>query len=130
MQRLRAALALFIVLALCAGASVATAQRAAERFIPLGQSPGVSGRLSVIGTIVAVDREQRRIELSGSAGRVSVTLRDSTSIWIDRHELGLGAARGSFDDCRESVLAEVKYADPDTRQVAEWIKLRARAAEP
>ena len=80
MQELRAAVALVAVLA---GASAADAQRATERFIPLGQSPGVSGRLSEIATIVAVDVEQRRIDLAGSAGRVSVTLRDATSIWID-----------------------------------------------
>jgi hypothetical protein len=55
---------------------------------------------------------------------------DTTSIWIDRSELGLGAAAGSFEDCQQGRSAEVKYADPDKRQVAEWIKLRARAAEP
>lgn len=128
MRKLRAAVAL--VAALLAGASAADAQRATERFIPLGQSPGVSGKLTVIGTIVAVDAEQRRFYLAGPTDRGSVTLLDSTSIWIDRHELGLGAATGSFEDCQEGRAAEVKYADPDTRQVAEWIKLRARAAEP
>jgi hypothetical protein len=127
MQRLRVAVALSAVLA---GASAAAAQRATERFIPLGQSPGVSGRLSAIGTIVAVDAERRRIQLAGPTGPLSVRLLDTTSIWIDRHELGLGAAAGSFEDCQEGRVAEVKYADPDTRQLAEWIKLQARAAEP
>jgi hypothetical protein len=128
MRELRTAVALSA--ALLAGASAADAQRATERFIPLGQSPGVSGRLSAIATIVAVDAERRLVQLAGPAGRVSVTLRDTTSIWIDRHELGLGAAAGSFEDCQEGRVAEVKYADPDTRLLAEWIKLQARAAEP
>jgi len=128
MQRLRVAVALSAVL--LAGASAADAQRATERFIPLGQSPGVSGRLSTIATIVAVDAEQRRIQLAGPAGPISVTLRDTTSIWIDRHELGLVAAAGAFEDCQQGRVAEVKYADPDTRQVAEWIKLQERAAVP
>ena len=128
MRRLRVAIALSA--ALLAGASAADAQRATERFIPLGQSPGVSGRLSAIGTIVAVDAERRRIQLAGPTGPLSVMLLDTTSIWIDRHELGLSAAAGSFEDCQEGRVAEVKYADPDTRQLAEWIKLQARAAEP
>jgi len=128
MRRLRVAIALSA--ALLAGASAADAQRATERFIPLGQSPGVSGRLSAIGTIVAVDAERRRIQLAGPTGPLSVMLLDTTSIWIDRHELGLGAATGSFEDCQAGRVAEVKYADPDTRQLAEWIKLSARAAEP
>lgn len=125
MQRLGLAGALAV--ALVAGASVAFAQRATERFIPLGQSPGVSGTLTSIGTIVAVDREARRISLEGPAGRVTVALRDSTSIWIDRHERGLGATTGAFADCQEGRTAEVKYADPDTRGVAEWVKLREPA---
>jgi len=114
-----------LVSALLACASVASAQRATERFIPLGQSPGVSGKLTSIGTIVAVDPAARRISVEGPSGRVTVALQDSTSIWIDRHESGLGAATGSFADCHEGRMAEVKYADPDTRQVAEWVKLRA-----
>jgi hypothetical protein len=113
-----------LVVALLAVASVAHAQRATERFIPLGQSPGASGKLTVIGTIVAVDPEKRQIRLEGPAGRVTVALLDSTSIWIDRHEVGLGAATGSFADCHQGRMAEVKYADPDTRQAAEWVKLR------
>jgi hypothetical protein len=120
MRRVAAAFALLG--ALLAGAG--HAQKATERFIPLGRSPGVSGTLTSIGTIVTVDRESRRIHLEGPAGRVSVALRDSTSIWIDRHELRLPAATGSFADCYEGRMAEVKYADPDTRRVAEWIKLR------
>jgi len=114
-----------LVVALLAGASVAFAQRATERFIPLGQSPGASGTLTSIGTIVAVDREAQRISLEGPTGRVTVALQDSTSIWIDRHNQGLSAATGSFADCHVGRMAEVKYADPDTRQVAEWVKLRA-----
>ncbi len=113
-----------LLAALLTSASAAHAQRATERFIPLGESPGVSGKLTAIGTIVAVDPEMRQIELEGTGGRASVTLRDSTSIWIDRHQLGLASTTGSFDDCHAGRVAEVKYADPDTRQVAEWIKLR------
>jgi hypothetical protein len=120
----RLAVGFALLAALLASASAAHAQRATERFIPLGQSPGVSGKLTVIGTIMAVDPEKRQIEVEGRAGRANVTLRDSTSIWIDRHQLGLGATTGSFADCQVGRMAEVKYADPDTRQVAEWVKLR------
>jgi hypothetical protein len=121
--------AFVLVSALLSGASGVHAQKATERFIPLGQSPGVSGRLTTIGTIVAVDRDSRRISVAGPTGRVSVAIQDSTSIWIDRHEQGLGAATGSFADCQEGRLAEVKYADPDTRGIAEWVKLRAQDPE-
>ena len=122
MRRFGAAFAL--VSALLSGASGAHAQKATERFIPLGQSPGVSGKLTTIGTIVAVDPDARRISVEGPTGRVTVAIQDSTSIWIDRHAQSLPTASGSFAQCHEGRLAEVKYADPDTRQVAEWVKLR------
>jgi hypothetical protein len=124
MRMLRLGVALGV--ALLGSASLAHGQRATERFIPIGQSPGVSETLSTIGTIVAVDAEQRRISLAGPAGPVTVRIEDSTRIWIDRHALGLGPTTGSFGDCREHRRAEVKYADPDTREVAEWVKLEER----
>jgi hypothetical protein len=112
------------------GASLAHGQRATERYIPLGQSPGVSGKQSTIGTIAAVVPERRELELSGPDGSVRVRVEDATRIWIDRHRLGQSTVSGSFEDLREGRRAEVKYADPDTRQVAEWVKLEAEIPRP
>ncbi len=119
-----------LIVALVCHVALAHGQRATERFIPLGRSPGVSGKSTAIGTIVAVDAAERRIHLAVPAGRVSVQIRDSTWVWIDRHERGLSTTTGSFEDCREGRTAEVKYADPDTRQIAEWVKLRIRDPGP
>ena len=124
MRKLPIGVALLVVL--LGNGSLAHGQRATERFIPLGQSPGVSGKLTTIGTLVAVDPEKRRIRIAGPAGPADVTLQESTRIWIDRHELGLPTLTGSLQDLREGLTAEVKYADPDTRQVAEWVKLQMR----
>jgi hypothetical protein len=124
MRKLPVGVALLAVL--LGNGSLAHGQRATERFIPLGRSPGVSGKLTTIGTLVAVDAEKRHIRVEGPAGPADVILQDSTRIWIDRHELGLPTLTGSLQDLREGLTAEVKYADPDTRQVAEWIKLQVR----
>jgi hypothetical protein len=124
MRKLRLGVVLLVVL--LGNGSLAHGQRATERFIPLGRSPGVSGRLTTIGTLVAVDPERRRIRVAGPGGPVDVTLQDSMQIWIDRHELGLPTLTGSLQDLREGITLEVKYADPDTRQVAEWVKLKTR----
>src|SRR5262245_9960633 len=119
-----------IVFAVLAGAGAAHAQRATERYIPLGQSPGVSGPRPVIRTIVAVEPSERRIDLEGPAGRASVRLEESTPVWIDRHAAGLPSETGSFADCQVGRMAEVAYADPEARQHAAWLKLRAEAPAP
>jgi hypothetical protein len=120
-SRLGAALA---VVLFC-GASLAHGQRATERYIPLGQSPGVSGKQSTIGTIAGVAWERRQLELAGPDGLVRVRVEESTRIWIDRHRLGQSTVAGTFEDLREGRRAEVKYADPETRQVAEWVKVES-----
>ena len=125
-----ASLGIALVVALLCDASLAHGQRATERFIPIGQSPGISGRLSTQGTIVGVDPGQRRIAIETPTGRVSVRVEDSTRIWIDRHDRGEGVLSGSFDDLCEGCSAEVKYADPETREVAEWVKVRPPAPSP
>jgi len=122
-------LGIALVVALFCDAS-AHGQLATERFIPIGQSPGISGKLSTQGTIVSVEPEQRRFAIESPSGRVSVRLEDSTRIWIDRHDQGQGALAGSFDDLCEGCTAEVKYADPETREVAEWVKLRLPTPSP
>ena len=123
-------LGIALVVALFCDASLAHGQKATEGFIPIGQSPGISGRLSTQGTIVSVEPEQRRVAIEGPTGRVSVRLEDSTRIWIDRHDQGQAALAGSFDDLCEGCTAEVKYADPETREVAEWVKVRPTAPSP
>ena len=125
-----ASLGIALVVALLCDASLAHGQRATERFIPIGQSPGISGRLSTQGTIVGVDPGQRRIAIETPTGRVSVRVEDSTRIWIDRHDRGQDALVGSFDDLREGCSVGVKYADPETREVAEWVKVRLPAPNP
>jgi hypothetical protein len=127
MRKLR--IGVVLVAVLVCGGSFAHGQRATERFIPLGRSPGVSGKLTTIGTIVAVHPEQGLLRISSAAGPVDVTIPGSTPIWIDRHALGLATLTGSLADCREGLTAEVKYADPDTRKLAEWVKVELRDPE-
>ncbi len=122
MRKLASASAALLVALLCS-ASAAHGQRATERFIPIGKSPGVSGKLTTIGTIAAVEPERRRIRIAGPEGPVTVAILDSTPIWLDRSELKEKTSTGSFADCEIGRTVEVKYLDPDTRDVAEWVKL-------
>ena len=98
-------------------------QMMTEQFIPIGQSPGLSGQYSDIGEIEAVDPAARRITLAGRS--IAVTPR--TRIWLDRSALGQTNVTGRFADLRRGRRAEVKYMDEARRETAAWIKV---APEP
>lgn len=56
-----------VLLAALGGFPPAHAQEATERYIPLGQSPGVSGKLTSIGEIAEVDPRARTLTIAEPA---------------------------------------------------------------
>ena len=113
-----------IVVALYAAAP-ADAHVAAERYIPLGQSPGVSHKLTVVGKIEVVDPERRSITIAAPSGPIVVEIRDETQIWLDRTKIRQTNLNGNFADLLVSRTVEVKFVDRDRMQFADWIKIEA-----
>lgn len=111
-------------LALLAAPRVTRAQKAAEQFIPIGQSPGLSGRATVIGTVEAVDAAARTMTVNAGATSYRCALTDRTRIWIDRSAQRLSATTGRLADLQKGRRVEVKFTDA-TRKTAEWIKVEA-----
>jgi hypothetical protein len=124
MRRMLALLcgALLAVLA----ASAAFAQRATERYIPIGQSPGLSGKHTVIGTISAVDAKGRTLTCSYEAATITMKVTDRTKIWLDKSQVKQSNLAGSFTDCMAGRRMEAKYVNNDRRAGAEveWIKVQ------
>lgn len=112
-----------IPLALLLGS--AHAHPATERFIPIGKSPGLSGKLTYLGRIGAVNRSQRAIRDRTRKWTATVTAR--TRIWIDRSARGLPTRAGTFADLKHGRLVEVRYEGARKRSSgpAVWIKVRA-----
>lgn len=104
------------------GTLPAHTQEATEMFIPIGQSPGLSGKVTVIGTIEAVNAGTRTVTLAGPSGPSSAEITNRTDVWLDRSTLRLPNQKGSFADCRKGRLAEVKYENGTRR--ARWIKVQ------
>ncbi len=106
-------------------------QKATEIFIPIGQSPGVSHTLTMVGTVERIDPRTRTIAGVGPAGRWSATLTPRTKIWLDRSKLRLANQKGTFADLRTGLRVEVKYEDPQGRTrgtgPAEWVKVEVPA---
>ncbi|NNG05342.1 MAG: hypothetical protein HKM95_14755 [Inquilinus sp.] len=102
-------------------------QRTTEQFIPIGQSPGLSGTVTYAGEIAATDPGARTITLSrpADAGTVTVGVARNTRIWLDRSSVGRPTLAGRFADLAPGSVVEIHFRDPDRRQVAEWIKVES-----
>lgn len=111
------------VIMAAAGALPLEAQRETERFIPIGRSPGVSGVTSVIGTIEAADTTGMTIRVAAPSGSVAVRFTSATDIWLDRSEQRQTALVGGRGDLVVGRRVEVKFVDPQRREVADWIKV-------
>ena len=113
--------ALAAMLAALSGAFVlaAVAQQATERYIPIGESPGVS---SYIGEIVAVDHAQRILTIATNENRYTLRVTNATRIWEDRSAAARSNTNARFADCEAGDRAEVSYS-PENPAVAEWIKV-------
>lgn len=100
----------------------ALGQKATEQFIPIGQSPGLSGKRTYMGRIGTVDADGRAI-----GGKTwSATVTERTRIWLDRSKLGQRNTAGTTADLKVGAVVEVKYAGAERGKSsgpAEWIKV-------
>ena len=108
-------------------ASVAWAQKSTELFIPIGQSPGLSGKHTMMGRIQSLNASNRSMTVTDAAG-TSITVRPDprTQVWLDRSKLKLPNRKGDYTDYRQDLTVEVKYRNNDrTAGVVEWVKVQA-----
>lgn len=112
------------ILCLCT-AGQALGQQQTEIYIPIGESPGLSGTYTDVGQILSFDADSRTLSLAARGGTRPVHITDDTDIWLDRSAAKLRNASGSVSDLVPGRRAEVKYKDPAKRQSAAWIKVEA-----
>lgn len=109
------------VLILGLGSPGISAQVTTERYIPVGQSPGLSGVSTFIGEIQSVD------DLTCTVGNADETrtieLTAETRVWLDRSSLRQATATGTASDLVLGRTVEVKYQDEEVRERADWIKV-------
>src|SRR5438093_2534538 len=98
-----------IAMLVLGGAPYSPGQEATEMFIPVGQSPGQSGKVTIIGTIEAVNPGNRTIAIAGASGTASAEITDRTHIWLDRSKLHLPNQKGSFAELTKGLVVEIKY---------------------
>jgi hypothetical protein len=99
-------------------------QEMTEMYIPIGQSPGVSGKSSLIGTIDSVNLQKQTLAVSGLTGIQAVVLTERTRIWLDRTQARLSNQVGTLANLQKGLKVEVKFRDADQKRVAEWVKVQ------
>ena len=118
----------FVTLILVFGFSETYAQKATEIFIPVGQSPGVSGSYSIIAKIDVVKSDDQTINISNSSGSYTVKIMEQTQIWLDRSKLKMTNKVGSFSDLKSNLTIEVRYTDKERKGEAVWVKIQLENA--
>ena len=115
-----------IAVALLWGMPSVYGQKATEIFIPVGKSPGLSGKYTSIGKITAIDTLNRTITVADSSESYNVKITERTQIWLDKSKLRLTNQKGAFTDLRKDLLVEVKYENNlrKDKGSAEWIKVQ------
>ncbi len=100
------------------------AEKAAELYIPVGQSPGLSDSHNLIGRIDAVDYQNRSLTVIGTAGRFIVHTTEHTLIFMDKSKLRQPNRYGTFAEIKPSIIVEVRFEAEKRHRPAEWIKLQ------
>jgi hypothetical protein len=119
-----------LAVALLGSVSAVHGQRATERYIPIGKSPGLSGKYTTIGTVDGVDIPRRIIEMSDTTASYTVHCTEDTKFWLDRTKIRLTNLTGTLADCEVGRLLEVKYVDNDRNgRMAEWVKIQILEAD-
>ena len=123
LKRTRYILLIFIFCSMFPGAY---AEKSTELYIPIGQSPGLSGKYSVIGHIDAVDYQNQTLTMSNTSGSYTVRVMDNTWIYLDKSKIQQTNVYGIFSDCKKGLKAEVKFDQNAQGRHAEWIKLEIK----
>jgi hypothetical protein len=124
---MRTTVLILAALAVVLTPSGAYGQKSTEMFIPIGKSPGLSGKVTYMGKIGTVDAEARTI--TDPTGGWKATVTATTKIWLDRSSVKLPNREGTFEDLVADRLVEVKYEGKERKRSgpAEWIKVEVKS---
>jgi hypothetical protein len=112
------------------GPSLVYGQKTTEQFIPLGKSPGVSNRQTIIGEIEQFDPQSQTLTVALPSGKQTYQLTDKTRIWLDRTKIQLTNLKGTTADLQKGRRVEVKYEAPERKTVADWVKVEITQSNP
>jgi hypothetical protein len=129
MQRMKVCLkhikTILLIFIFCQVSAELYAQTMTEIYIPLGQSPGVSGKYSIMGRIESVNLKDSTVTMIPATGnKITIKITAGCAIYLDKSKLRLGNKKGYCIDMKQGMLAEAKYRDNKPGNKIEWIKVQ------
>ena len=104
--------------------AIAYAEKTTELCIPIGRSPGVSAKFSLIGKIDQVNPQTNTLTVTGASGTYTVQTTEYTLIFLDKSNLRQPNRYGTFSDFNQGMMVEVRFEADKRHRPAEWIKLQ------
>jgi len=117
-------LGIMLAALLCLNFAVGQAQQTTEKFIPIGMSPGVSGKSSYLGSITSVDPAAKSFSIQTDSDSKIIGVAPTTRIWLDRSKSRKSNLDGEFGALEAGSRVEIMM-DPSAPTKAAWIKIEA-----
>ena len=108
-----------VVVAAILAPAPANAHPATEVYIPIGMSPGVSGRVTVTGRIMGYDEALGTMRIEADGAERAYALGENVPVYVDRSRVRKRNSYGSYRDYQVGRTVEIKVVDGAT----EWIKV-------
>ena len=104
--------------------SFSHAQKSTEVYIPVGKSPGISGKYSMIGRVEAINLTDSTITIAGETGSHTMKCANDTKIWVDKTIIKQINKSAYLDDIKIGAIIESKYKGNKSDATLEWIKIQ------
>jgi hypothetical protein len=107
---------------------LAYGQDATELYIPIGKSPGISGKTSVMGRVESFNPAIRTLAVNNDGTEHIARITDTTKIYLDRSKMKKTNLYGSEKDLKVGKWVEVAFEVVGRRE-ARWIKVQFAEVE-
>lgn len=104
--------------------TVALAQKSTEMFIPIGQSPGLSGAHTLYGEVESINVQEGSCVIKTPDGKEETIITDGDpDVWLDYSSQKQKNTYGSLSDIKLGMTVECKFIDNQKRDSLDWIKV-------
>ena len=112
-----------LTIIICAFSLFLHAQKETEVFIPIGKSPGVSGKYSMVCTVQTIQVNDSIMTIKQDSGNMNLKITEQTKVYLDKSKLKLQNKKGTVADIKPGMTMEVKYVDNKPGNPIDWIKV-------